>query len=65
MLLDPQKDANLLGQIEAALNEPCLIAHLGKLERESAEGRLAVENAVFRRYNQAMEYAVPWVNQRR
>ncbi|MDG4551617.1 MAG: class I SAM-dependent methyltransferase [Candidatus Contendobacter sp.] len=62
MLLDPQKDADLLSRIEAALNEPYLIAHLGKLERESAEGRLAVENAVFRRYNQAAEYAVPWVN---
>lgn len=62
MLLDPQKDASLIGRIEAALNEPYLVAHLGKLERESAEGRLAIENAVFRRYNQATEYAVPWVN---
>jgi 2-polyprenyl-3-methyl-5-hydroxy-6-metoxy-1,4-benzoquinol methylase len=62
MLLDPQKDASLIGRIEAALNEPYLIAHLGELERESAEGRLAVENAVFRRYNQAIQYAVPWVN---
>lgn len=62
MLLDTQKDAEIIARIEAALNETYLEAHLGNLDRESAEGRLAVENALFRRYNQATEYAVPWVN---
>ncbi|MFZ1491818.1 MAG: methyltransferase domain-containing protein [Candidatus Competibacter denitrificans] len=62
MLLDPQKDAAFMAQMEAAFNEVFLNAHLSKLDRESAEGRLAVENAVFRRYNQATQYAVPWVN---
>lgn len=62
MLLDPQKDASLIARIEAALNEIYLNAHLGNLDRRSAEGQLAVENALFRRYNQAAEYAVPWVD---
>jgi S-adenosylmethionine-dependent methyltransferase len=58
MLLDPKKDATLVSQIEMALNE----AYLGGWDRESADGRFAVENEVFRRYNQATEYAVPWVD---
>ena len=62
MLLDPQRDASTIGRIEAALNEAYLEAHLEMLDGESAEGRLAIENEVFRRYNQAIEYAVPWVN---
>ena len=62
MLLNPQKDVGIIAQIEAALNETYLEAHLGNLDRESAEGQLAIENALFRRYNQATEYAVPWVN---
>ena len=53
MILDPQKDATLIAQLEAAFNEVFLDAHLIKLDRESAEGRLAIENTVFRRYNQA------------
>ncbi len=62
MLLDPQKDASLLGRLEAALNEAYLETHLAHLDRESAEGRLAIENALFLRYNQATQYAVPWVD---
>lgn len=58
MILDQQKDSDVIAQIEATLNG----AYLGGWERDSAEGRLAVENEVFRRYNQASQYAVPWVN---
>lgn len=58
MLLDPKKDADRIARVEAALNE----AYLGGWDRESEEGRFAVENEVFRRYNQAVEYAVPWVD---
>ena len=62
MILNPEKDACLLAQMEAALNKVYLETHLGKLKRDSTEGRLAIENALFRRYNQATEYAVPWVS---
>ncbi|HSA45616.1 MAG TPA: class I SAM-dependent methyltransferase [Candidatus Competibacteraceae bacterium] len=58
MSLDPHRDATLISRIEAALNE----AYLDEWRRESAEERFSIENEVFRRYNQACEYAVPWVN---
>lgn len=58
MLLDPHRDAALISQIEAALNE----AYLDEWRRESVEERFSIENEVFRRYNQACEYAIPWVN---
>ena len=44
MLLDPQKDARLLAQMEAALNEVYLEAHLGGLDRGSAERQHVLEN---------------------
>lgn len=62
MLLDPQKNAGALSQLKAALNEAYLETHLEHLDPESAESQLAIENEVFRRYNQATQYAVPWVN---
>ena len=62
MLLDPQKNARLIAQMESALNEAYLEGHLGGLDRGSTERQHVLENELFRRYNQATEYAVPWVN---
>src|SRR6185312_17276329 len=45
-------------RMEAALND----VFLGGWSRETPEGRFAVENEVFRRYNQSVQYAVPWVD---
>jgi len=51
MLLNPHQDAALMSRIEAVLREAYL-----------DEGEFSIENEVFRRYNQACEYAVPWVD---
>ena len=58
MLLNIHRDAKLISRIEAALNEACL----DEWGHESADERFSIENEVFRRYNQACEYAVPWVD---
>lgn len=58
MRIDLQQNANLITQMEAALNK----AYLSEWGRASAEERFSIENEVFRRYNQACEYALPWVD---
>jgi S-adenosylmethionine-dependent methyltransferase len=47
-----------LARIEAVLND----AYLAGWERHTEAGRHAVENEVFRRFEQAARFAVPWVN---
>lgn len=51
MLLNPHRDAALISRIETVLREAYL-----------DEGEFSIENEVFLRYNQACEYAVPWVD---
>jgi S-adenosylmethionine-dependent methyltransferase len=51
-------DPGTLARIEAVLND----AYLGGWERHTEAGRHAVENEVFRRFEQAARFAVPWVD---
>jgi protein-L-isoaspartate O-methyltransferase len=54
-------DREEIARVEAALNE----AYLSGWEadaRNTEAGRHTIENQVFRRYNQAIQYAVPWVD---